>query len=194
VRWQQRDLARALRAALSPAQRRRCARGISRFIERSGWLQSGLRVALYASFGDEVGTGFLRQRLCRRACQLYWPRIINYPDRRLVFVPDSGGAWRPNRYGIPEPPAATPVKPSTLDLIVIPTLAFNRVGVRLGYGAGYYDRALAAARPAGSRRPLLVGLAYAINEQPSIQAAAHDIELDFVVTETGIHDCRGRVA
>ena len=68
------------------------------------------------------------------------------------------------------------------DIVMMPLLGFDRWGTRLGYGGGYYDRSIAALR----QRPLLVGLAFAIQEFDSIPRQDHDIALDAVVTEAGL--------
>ena len=68
------------------------------------------------------------------------------------------------------------------DFIVSPMTAFDRSGARLGYGRGYYDRAIAALRGKG-RRPLLVGAAFAVQEVSAIPTDAHDARLDWIVTE-----------
>jgi 5-formyltetrahydrofolate cyclo-ligase len=101
-----------------------------------------------------------------------------------------GGALRANRHGIPEPAARARLHPGAADLIVVPTLAFNRRGARLGTGGGYYDRWLARAHlPSRRRHPLLVGIAYADDELPMLTAAPHDLRLDRIVTERGWIDC-----
>jgi len=70
-------------------------------------------------------------------------------------------------------------------LIVLPLVAFDRRGNRLGYGKGHFDRALAALIAAGSR-PLLAGAGFAVQEVAAIPVEPHDIALDLVVTESGI--------
>ena len=69
------------------------------------------------------------------------------------------------------------------DVIVIPMVGFDRTGARLGHGAGFYDRALAAIHARG-RRPPLVGIAFSVQEVARIPHEPHDIRLDWIVTET----------
>lgn len=82
-------------------------------------------------------------------------------------------------FGIEEPVAETPiVRP---DFVLVPLLAFDRTGARLGYGGGYYDGTLRALRASG---PLFaLGLAYAGQELPAVPTEAHDERLDAVLTE-----------
>jgi 5-formyltetrahydrofolate cyclo-ligase len=91
---------------------------------------------------------------------------------------------RPNKFGIPEPHMAVDfVHPVQLDMIIVPLLAFDDNGQRLGYGAGYYDRFLALTRPACIK----IGLCFESGHQSTLlPAEPHDIPLDFVVTENNI--------
>jgi 5-formyltetrahydrofolate cyclo-ligase len=88
------------------------------------------------------------------------------------------------------PPGAPIAEP---DLILVPLVAFDRRGHRLGYGRGYYDRAIAAARANGRRVPL-VGLAFAVQEVELIPAEPHDVRLDWVVTERDTFEFRSKLA
>ncbi|CAO3419177.1 5-formyltetrahydrofolate cyclo-ligase [Azospirillum doebereinerae] len=85
----------------------------------------------------------------------------------------------PGRYGILEPGEGRAVlRPSVL---LVPLLAFDRTGHRLGYGAGYYDRTLELLRAAGP--VLAVGVAFAAQEIAAVPCAEHDERLDWIVTE-----------
>src|SRR5690606_29128219 len=92
-----------------------------------------------------------------------------------------------NRFGICEPaPGAARVAPLAVDLLLVPLVAFDDAGVRLGMGAGYYDRYLGRIPPA--MRPRLVGLAHEIQRSPDpLPAAAWDVPLQGVLTEAGWH-------
>lgn len=114
-------------------------------------------------------------------------------DGRSIALPVSGPRgqaltfrdWDPalplaaGRYGIQEPGADRPeVVPAVL---LVPMLAFDRRGHRLGYGAGYYDRTLDALR---AIRPVLaVGMAFAAQEMDAVPCGAHDERLDWILTE-----------
>ena len=83
------------------------------------------------------------------------------------------------RYGIHEPGEGRAVlRPS---LLLVPLLAFDRGGHRLGYGAGYYDRTLDGLRADGA--VLAVGVAFAAQEMPAVPVDGHDERLDWIVTE-----------
>lgn len=97
---------------------------------------------------------------------------------------DAGVPMRTGRYGIAEPDGTAAVVPAVL---LVPLLAFDRTGHRLGYGAGYYDRTIAALRAAG---PLLtIGVGFAAQEVERVPTGPHDEPLDWIVTERAAHRC-----
>jgi 5-formyltetrahydrofolate cyclo-ligase len=115
------------------------------------------------------------------------------PDKALRFAPwRNGDALVQNRYGIPEPDIApaSMLAAAELAVVLVPLLAFDRSGTRLGAGGGYYDRSFAAlrARPLGDR-PLLVGIGYGFQEVQHLPRAAWDVPLDIVITEHDRIDC-----
>ena len=87
----------------------------------------------------------------------------------------------PNHFGILQPPraAARLVPTAAIPLFLVPGLAFDPAGRRLGYGLGCYDRAFADAAPGA----LKVGLAFELQILESVPADPHDVPMDFVVTE-----------
>lgn len=140
-------------------------------------LKPGTVVGGYHAHRDEADPSELLARLVELGCAIAFPRVIK--DRPLDFhhVPD-GEVLEPGSFGIPEPlshwPRARP------DVLLVPLLAFDARGHRLGMGGGFYDRTLAAlAVPA-------IGIAYAGQEVDSIPHEAHDRTLDMVLTEQGI--------
>ena len=96
-------------------------------------------------------------------------------------APLASGVW-----GIHEPTAAAPeVFP---DILIVPLLAFDRAGHRIGYGAGYYDMTIERLR---AMKPVTaIGLAFAAQEMPAIPVTSRDARLDLVLTEREIIDCR----
>ena len=118
-----------------------------------------------------------RDRLPRRLTGGRWPR------RALTFrlwTPDT--VMETGAMGIDAPPAGTEeVVPRT---VVVPLLAFDRRGYRLGYGGGYYDRTLAGLRDGDG--VLAVGVGYAAQEVAAVPVEDHDARLDAIVTEAGV--------
>ena len=136
-------------------------------------------VAAYAAFGGEIDPLPLLEALAAKGVALALP-VVEAKAAPLVFR-----AWMPgdqlvqHRFGMAEPPREAPAL--VPDIVVVPLLAFDRQGQRLGYGGGYYDRTLAALRKRG--RVLAVGIGFALQEMPSVPRAAHDVPLDWIVTE-----------
>jgi 5-formyltetrahydrofolate cyclo-ligase len=143
-------------------------------------------VAGYYPFRDEADPLPVLRLLAASGWTCALPVPVDGPGG-LVFR-----AWEPDapvaagRYGIPVPEeSASEVRP---DVVLVPLLAYDGAGRRLGYGAGYYDRALAGLRRAG--HVLAVGIAYAGQRIDLVPAQGHDQHLDMVVTELGAEDFR----
>lgn len=94
-------------------------------------------------------------------------------------------AFGRGQLGTARPRALRPARPGEWDLTVVPLLAFDRAGYRLGYGKGHYDGLL--AQGAG----VTVGVAFACQEEPELPREAHDQPLDMIATEAGLIICRG---
>jgi len=173
----QRRQLRQARAAIPQAERRRAALRAARHLARLARACGARHVAAYLALSEEMPTHPAIRLLRRQGCRVYVPRLAG---AQLRFAPLRGVARR-NRFGIAEPVAAS--RPPRLDLIVMPLVAFDAGGARLGMGGGYYDRLLAG--PRSGRRPLRVGFGFAAQEVKAVPADARDARLDAVVTERG---------
>ena len=87
-----------------------------------------------------------------------------------------------DRHGIPVPQSALVAAP---DILLIPLLAFDAQGFRLGYGGGYFDRTLSALATRLSK-PLAVGVGFALAKVDTVYPQVHDEAMDFIITENGI--------
>jgi 5-formyltetrahydrofolate cyclo-ligase len=138
---------------------------------------------LYASMPGEVGTDAIAAEAVRRGITLVYPRCLD--DRRLsLHAVDSLDRLLPGRYGIREPDAdACPVHDvRAIDAALIPGLAWDRAGNRLGRGAGYYDRLLADPEWRGFR----CGLFLSAQELASVPHDGWDARMEAIVTEAEI--------
>ena len=137
------------------------------------------RVALYWPIGGECPTQSLVTNLAATGAEVGLPAVVD--GNGLVFrryVP--GDRLVDGQFGTLEPADDAPgIQP---DLIVVPVVAFDRSGMRLGYGRGYYDSAISTLREAG-QQPLLLGIAFSVQEVETIPAECHDVRLDYAVTE-----------
>lgn len=179
-----RRAALARRAALGAAERAAAAKAI---IAPCLGLAASHRlgpVALFASIRDEIDTLPLAEALTGAGYAIALP-VVTGPDAPLAFRTWSLGKPLTGGYkGIPEPmPDAPMVQPT---LVFVPLAAFDRRGHRLGYGAGFYDRALPPLKAAGA---LAVGLAFAVQEVPRVPDLPHDVPLDAIVTERAVIVC-----
>ena len=182
---------RALRCNLPPAERSAAERAIRAGLRRFGLWQACRRVAVYIGMPGEVDLRPSFDDAWRNGVQLYVPRIVHRRSGAMAFVPLAPTAvMRKNSFGIAEPAGGCRGRIPTLwlDAIVVPLVGFDRSGHRLGMGAGFYDRALRRRldRTQSFRRPLLIGVAYSIQEVEHIEPAPWDVALDFVVTERGV--------
>jgi 5-formyltetrahydrofolate cyclo-ligase len=129
---------------------------------------AGAIIGGYAPFKGELDVRPAMALLSARGHPICLP-VIETPEKPLYFR-----KWRPGealekgRYGIAIPPAEAPV--SRPEVLLVPLVAFDRQGHRLGYGAGYYDRTIARLREQG--RVLVVGMGYARQEVARLPAAA----------------------
>jgi len=184
---------RAARAALTPAMRHAAERAIARHLEHSGLITAGSRIAGYAAFGPEISCSPALRLAERRHCRIYLPRISHWRKRQMRFVALTG-RWQRNRYGIAEPQGSEFAALRNLHVILVPLVGVDARGNRLGMGAGFYDRALARLHAGAWRRPVLVGIAHSCQQVAQLQAQAHDVPLDALVTERGVVFFRGETA
>lgn len=135
-------------------------------------------LVLYSAVHNEVATDAVANQALEEGKLLIYPRIKG-DHLEFVSVRDLSDLL-PGAFGILEPRGGTLMPVENLDLIVIPGVVFDRVGHRLGYGRGYYDRALAACRA----DCLKVGFAYDFQVVETLPAADHDKTLSVLITES----------
>jgi 5-formyltetrahydrofolate cyclo-ligase len=127
-----------------------------------------------------------------RGCRLFVPVITRFSRRRMRFSAlDDLAPMRRNRWGIPEP-GHPGIHGRWLELVLVPCVAFDATGERLGMGAGFYDRHFSFLKNRSAwRRPRLLGLAYDFQRVPRIDVRSWDVPLWGVVTERAVY---GRAA
>jgi 5-formyltetrahydrofolate cyclo-ligase len=138
------------------------------------------RIAFYAALPDELPLRLAFDAALERGRCALFPAVEG--ESRLVFRPVE--RWEdlmPGRYGIPEPPErGTAVQPARGDLVLVPGVAFDAQGHRLGRGGGYYD---AAFPPGVSAPPLLYGVGFEFQVVDSVPHGSRDRRMDAIVTE-----------
>jgi 5-formyltetrahydrofolate cyclo-ligase len=193
---ERRELRRELRArrrAIQGAARQRAARQLAIRVSASHLLRPGLRIGLYLSMADEIDTGPLLRLALTRGCRIALPRIVSLRHDRMRFH-DWTGEVKRGAFGIREPHGGRMRAARELDVVFLPLVGFDAQGNRIGMGRGFYDRHFAhRLRLTGYRRPLLVGLAYDVQQVEALPHAAHDVPLDAIVTESSIRRFHGAV-
>lgn len=167
------------RLASIPARQREAAgRTVAERLVRAGELAGIARVACYAALPDELPTEAVLAYLWGAGRRAYLPRIHG---ARLEFAPVASEAeLETGRWGIREPDRRCGAEPLGLgDLVLVPGLAFDRCGRRLGRGGGYYDRTF----PPDALAPRLVGVAFDCQLVPALPEEPHDRRVAAVVTE-----------
>ncbi len=142
-------------------------------------IPDGSLVAAYVAMGDEADPHLLLQQLASRNCTVALPRVVEKKQPLAFHHREPGRELVRSAFGVLEPSPDWPFAQPTIFLV--PLLAFDARGTRLGYGGGFYDRTLAALP-----RARAIGVAYAGQEVPSLPRQAHDHPLEAVVTENGV--------
>ena len=113
--------------------------------------------------------------------------VVNKDRGELEFyVVQDYHSLRPRSYGIlePDPENAERVEENDVDLIIVPGIAFDEKGNRIGYGKGYYDKFLRGIKA------IKVGIAYEFQMIPLLPAEEHDLSMDFIITNERIISCK----
>lgn len=148
---------------------------------------AGTIVSGFMPLKSEVNPLPLMQKLAAAGARLALPRIVGRGEPLAMRAWQFGAPLERGQWGIREPQANAPeVEP---DVLLVPLLAFDRAGYRLGYGAGYYDMTIARLRQ--RKTVTAVGLAYAAQEVAKVPTTERDARLDLVLTEREVIDCRG---
>lgn len=169
--------------AIDPGQAELSAKRLAVVVARCPEFQTAERVGLYAATGSEISTGPVFEAARRAGKRCLFPRCRGENQLEFAEVSDWQQLER-GRFGILEPGPQLPASPlCENDLVLVPGVAFDLRGGRMGRGAGYYDRAFAALRPPS---PYLMGIAHPIQLLDSVPLGAHDRRMDAVATERGI--------
>lgn len=171
---------RGIRAAIPPGRRKELSAAIREHV--LSLLDGTDPVLVYASKPPEVETGPLISAMISRGTRVVVP-IIEREHRglRLSYLSDPALLSR-STFSVPEPIGhEIPADPREIAVVIVPLIAYDAHGHRLGYGAGYYDRFLI-------RNPHMqkIGIAFSCQEVESIPADENDVCMDFIVTEKGV--------
>jgi 5-formyltetrahydrofolate cyclo-ligase len=176
----------ARRDAMPPEMRQAAAQAIAAR-EFPLAITPGAIVSGFMALKSEINPLPLMQKLAGQGARLALPAIAGRGKPLMLRAWEPGAPLGRGQWGIREPTAdAAEVEP---DIVLVPLLAFDRAGHRIGYGAGYYD--LTIARLRARKAVMAVGVAFAIQEVAAVPATARDARLDLVLTEREMIDLRG---
>jgi 5-formyltetrahydrofolate cyclo-ligase len=172
--------AHAARAAMSQGARAEAAIAVTQYFFDTIALAPQDVVAAYWGIRDELDCQPILVRLMDRFQPVVLPVVMGPEAPLELRIWEQGAALYPSGFGTLAPSELAPQ--AEPDVVLMPLLGFDKAGTRLGYGGGYYDRTLAGM----SKKPRLIGLAFAAQELDAIPRQEHDIPLDAVVTEAGV--------
>jgi len=178
---------RRRRATVDEATRLAASHAITTALLARVEFQRAQEIACFLSLPQELATDKLLAAChaqSKRVCVPAWDATSRTyvlarlsPMQKLIAGP----------HGVPEPAAGQTVDPQTVDLVIVPGMAFDKGGGRLGYGKGYYDRILATCRATCCK--IGVGYAWQVVAE-NLPLASHDVHMDLIVTDGGVIDCR----
>lgn len=159
-----------------------------KYAERiNGYLNAGIIPALADlvvgfcwPYKSEFDTRFAIRKIRDRGARAALPIVIGKELPLAFHEWWPGAAMKSGVYDIPVPDGTPRLDP---DVVFVPMNAFDDAGFRLGYGGGFFDRTLASIVP----QPVAIGIVYEQFRLATIRPNQHDLPMDFIITETGIH-------
>jgi len=182
-----RQTIREQRNALGPAGQLIAAQELDAQLRAFSVMRSARHIGLYLANDGEIDPAQFMHWAFTQARHCYLPVLNTQQGQPMKFAeitPDSH--FEPNRFGIPEPvvDAGGLFDAHTLDIILMPLVAFDFEGHRIGMGGGFYDRTLEFTRQRPyDQRPKLIGLAHEFQYTETIKPSPWDIPLDGIATE-----------
>lgn len=177
---------RDLRSEVTRTRRQAWAAQLNRHLLAAGPIEQARSVAAYLAFDGEPDIRFSLTQLHRRGVRVGLPVLGTGGEQTLSFR-----SWTPatplnaNAFGISEPHGTAEVSLADTDVVLLPLVAFDRRGGRLGMGGGWYDRTLGAM----AAQPLKLGVAWSFQEADALPRDEWDVPLDGVVTEREWFTC-----
>ncbi|QRG70425.1 5-formyltetrahydrofolate cyclo-ligase [Brevibacillus choshinensis] len=171
------------RKALPDALRREYSARACRHAAEHERLAGARAIMAFHPFGAELDILPFIEKAKARGQEIWLPLTLTAERRLIPYRYEGKHMLKQGVYGIwePDPALAEEADLTKLDAVLVPGVAFDRHGGRMGYGGGFYDRFLAGLQP----RPLLVGIAFSMQLVDQVPREMHDIGLDGVVTENG---------
>lgn len=189
-RSQLRKKIRARRRALSPLQQTRAARNLFIQLRKHPAFRFSKRLAFYIAIDGEINPALLIKLAQKHGKQCYLPVIRKDGQDKLLFLrykPSSN--LHKNHYTLSEPAVQKrkTVPAWSLNTVLVPLVAFDADGSRLGMGKGYYDRTFEFLKTFGRSTPKLLGLAHECQRVEKLQVSSWDVPLDGIITDKNLY-------
>lgn len=166
---------RSQKSILSDEEKTQAARAAFEILERHASFMMAEHILMYHSLPDELSTRSFIEKWSGRK-HFYLPRVNGV---NLEILPYDRSTLRLGAFHIEEPQGDETADINDIELIIVPGVAYDREGNRVGRGKGYYDRLLATSKAT------TIGMAYDFQLVDEIDAEPHDIKVDFVITDKG---------
>lgn len=171
---------RGLKSMLLESEKQSAADEVFARLEQTAAFIMAERILIYHSLPDELSTHrFLDKWKSRK--RFFLPRVNGV---NLDILPYDESRLELGAFQIEEPTGTNTVSPEEIEVVVVPAVAYDRAGNRLGRGKGFYDRLLA------STKATKIGVAYEFQMVDSIPAEPHDVKMDIVISQSGTHIIR----
>jgi 5-formyltetrahydrofolate cyclo-ligase len=173
------------RAQVTPDEAEEASNSLWIQLKEETFFKKARRIAAFCSIGTEIDTMPLLAKILNSSKELYLPKTEQ--DQNLMEFHSVSDLKKliPGPFNILEPPAGKILSPKKIDIILVPGLAFDNRGHRLGYGRGYYDRYLNLLKPGC----VILGVAYSFQIIDKTPITDHDIPVNAVLTEKYILLC-----
>lgn len=177
------------RKALTRTYQRQKAQEMMRHFTKHPIFLRSRRIAAYWPVEGEMDPRFVLEKAWERNKKCYLPILHPFEPKRLLFSEyKSNDRLHRNRFGLLEPHlnVCTLMNPWTLDIVLVPLLAFDHHGHRLGRGAGFYDYTFSFLKHGIKRHPMLIGLGYEFQRAETLPHHPWDITLCGILTDKGL--------
>ena len=188
-----RQLKRRQRQSLSPQIQQQHSQSLCQNIAKEKSYKNSRHIAVYLANDGEIDPALLINHALLLGKIVYLP-VLSPLKNSLYFAPyNPGEPLKLNRFSIPEPPCHPSdwKKASQLDLLLLPLVAFDTQGNRMGMGGGFYDRTLSYLQHRRYwKKPILMGLAHEVQKVDQLDIQSWDIPLNIIVTEKQLYKAR----
>jgi 5-formyltetrahydrofolate cyclo-ligase len=173
-----------MRHAVTASQASAAGLAAKQLLVSNPLFQTSQHIACYFSQNDEFDCEAIIQEIWRAGKICYLPVLSSNHLEFVVYHSDQ--PLQLNRYHILEPESGERLAVEKLDLVIVPLVAFDALGHRVGMGGGYYDRTFAFKRERAADKPFLLGLGYELQKVAAVPNNSWDVVLDGVLTEENL--------